>query len=220
MYKRQEYEYSYQRQNWFKFSENEHNTVRNQSGLFDQSSFAKFLLQGNDAESVLQRICANQMNVPIGKIVYTAMLNSRGGIESDVTITKLSETSFMIITGPGVSSRDFYWIESHINENEHAILTDVTSSYGVLSLMGPKSRKILEKLTPNNVSNETFPYMTSQQIEIGYAKIIASRVTYVGELGWELYIPAEFMKSILPIFLEEGKSQGMCLAGYLSLIHI
>ena len=212
-----EYEYSYQRQNWFKFSENEHNTVRNQSGLFDQSSFAKFLLQGNDAESVLQRICANQMNVPIGKIVYTAMLNSRGGIESDVTITKLSETSFMIITGPGVSSRDFYWIESHINENEHAILTDVTSSYGVLSLMGPKSRKILEKLTPNNVSNETFPYMTSQQIEIGYAKIIASRVTYVGELGWELYIPAEFMKSILPIFLEEGKSQGMCLAGYHAL---
>ena len=142
-----EYEYSYQRQNWFKFSENEHNTVRNQSGLFDQSSYAKFLLQGNDAESVLQRICANQMNVPIGKIVYTAMLNSRGGIESDVTITKLSETSFMIITGPGVSSRDFYWIESHINENG-GIINAATIHHidQIIQLIGEKPKDIWKDL--------------------------------------------------------------------------
>ncbi|MQG18796.1 MAG: FAD-dependent oxidoreductase [SAR202 cluster bacterium] len=212
-----EYKYSFQKQNWFKYSEKEHVTVRNKAGLFDQSSFAKFLLQGNDSEIVLQRICANQINVPIGKIVYTAMLNSRGGIEADITITKLDQTSFMIVTGPGVSSRDFYWIKNHINKHEHAILTDVTSGYGVLGLMGPKSRKILEKLTPDDVSNEGFPYLTSKKIEIGYGEIIASRVTYVGELGWELYIPSEFMKDIFPIILEEGKSQGMCLAGYHAL---
>ena len=212
-----EYKYSFQKQNWFKYSEKEHVTVRNEAGLFDQSSFAKFLLQGNDSEIVLQRICANQINVPIGKIVYTAMLNSRGGIEADITITKLDQTSFMIVTGPGVSSRDFYWIKNHINKHEHAILTDVTSGYGVLGLMGPKSRKILEKLTPDDVSNEGFPYLTSKKIEIGYGEIIASRVTYVGELGWELYIPSEFMKNIFTIILEEGKSQGMCLAGYHAL---
>ena len=211
------YEYSYDRQNWFKFSENEHNTVRNHAGLFDQSSFAKFILQGNDSEKVLQRLCANDLKVANGKIVYTAMLNNRGGIEADLTITKLLENQYMIVTGPGVSNRDFHWIKNHINPNEHAFLTDITSGFGVLGLMGPKSRKILQNITPNDISNEKFPYMTYQEIEIGYAKIIACRVTYVGELGWELYIPTEFMDSVFPIILKSGKNENMCLAGYHAL---
>ena len=208
-----EYEYSYGRQNWFLFSAEEHKAVREAVGLFDQTSFAKFLLQGRDAERVLQRLCANDVAVPPGRTVYTAMLNDRGGIEADLTVTRLAEDRYMIVTSGSTAVRDSGWIEGHIGET-HAFLTDVTSGYAVLGVMGPRSRELLSSLTDADMSGEGFPFLASREIEIGYAVVRASRITYVGELGWELYIPTEFATHVYDAVVAQGRELGLRHAGF------
>ncbi len=205
------YVYSYGRQNWFDYAAREHRAVREEVGLFDQTSFAKFLLQGCDAESVLNWVCANDVAVPVGKIVYTPWLNPEGGIEADLTVTRLAPEQYLIVTATTSQTRDFHWLNTHIPEGAHAFLTDVTSAYSVLSVMGPAARQLLSKLTPADLSNQAFPFGTSQEIEMGYAWVRASRITYVGELGWELYIPSEYTVPIydLLVALIEGSATSL-----------
>lgn len=212
-----EYEYSYGRQNWFEHSAAEHLAVRNGVGMFDQSSFAKFLVQGPDAESVLNHISANEMAVPVGKMVYTQWLNERGGIEADLTITRESQDRFMVVTAAATQTRDFAWLQRNIPQNARVIATDVSSSMAVLSVMGPKSRELLQGLTSTDLSNAAFPFGTSQVIDLGYARVRASRITYVGELGWELYIPTECAPGVFDVLMEAGKAFELKLCGYHAL---
>ena len=212
-----EYEYSYGRQNWFDHSANEHRAVREAVGLFDQSSFAKFRLEGADAAKVLNRVCANDVDVAVGKIVYTQWLNERGGIEADLTVTRLSETAYLIVTGAETEVKDFNWLSRHMGEDARCVLTNVTSGMGVLSLMGPRSRQLLQSLTPDDVSDTAFPFATSRVIEVGLALVRASRITYVGELGWELYIPTEFMQGVYDELVAAGDPFGLAHAGYHAL---
>ena len=207
------YEYSYGRQNWFELSASEHNAARENVALFDMSSFGKFLLKGNDTEKILNRICANNVAVPVGKAVYTTWLNERGGIESDLTVTRLSEDIFLVITAGASQIRDLAWLHKNIPEDARTTVTDVTSGYTVLSLMGPESRKLLSKLTPDDLSNQAFPFGTGKEIEIGYAKALALRMTYVGELGWEIYLPAEFAQDIYDKIIDAGSEHGLKMAG-------
>ena len=186
------YQHSYGRQNWFGFTAGEHKAVREDIGLFDQSSFTKFLVQGKDAEKTLNRICANNIAVPIGKMVYTQWLNMRGGIEADLTVTRVSEDAFLIVSTPATQTRDLSWLRRNIPDDAHVFVTDMTSAYAVIGLMGPQSRPLLESLSGEDLSNAAFPFATSREMDIGYARVRASRITYVGELGWELYIPTEF----------------------------
>ena len=211
------YEYSYGRQNWFDFSAAEHRAVRENVGLFDQSSFAKFRLEGSDAARVLNRVCTNDIDVRPGRIVYTQWLNERGGIEADLTVTRLSEESFLIVTAAATEVRDFHWIKEHIPAGTHCVLTNVTSAMGVISLMGPRSRELLQSLTPADLSNEAFRFAISREIELGYGLVRASRITYVGELGWELYIPAEFTLGVYEHIVAAGESFGLTHAGYHAL---
>ncbi len=212
-----EYEYSYGRQNWFDHSANEHRAVREAVGLFDQSSFAKFRLEGADAAKVLNRVGANDVDVAVGKIVYTQWLNERGGIEADLTVTRLSETAYLIVTGTETEVKDFNWLSRHMGEDARCVLTNVTSGMGVLSLMGPRSRQLLQSLTPDDVSDTAFPFATSRVIEVGLALVRASRITYVGELGWELYIPTEFMQGVYDELVAAGDPFGLTHAGYHAL---
>jgi len=212
-----EYQYSYGRQNWFEHSAREHRAVRAAVGLFDQSSFAKFRLEGVDAVRVLNRVCANQVDVPVGRIVYTQWLNDRGGIEADLTVTRLSATAYLIVTGAETEIKDFNWLQRHIEPAAHCVLTNVTSGMGVLSLMGPRSRDLLQSLTPDDLSHHAFPFATSRVIELGFALVRASRITYVGELGWELYIPTEFMQGVYDELVAAGAAHGLVPAGYHAL---
>jgi 4-methylaminobutanoate oxidase (formaldehyde-forming) len=211
------YEYSYGRQNWFEHSAAEHCAVREGVALFDQSSFAKFRLEGRDAVTVLNRVCANNVDVAAGRVVYTQWLNDRGGIEADLTVTRLSETALMIVGGAETEVRDFYWLKRQIPDDAHCVLTNMTSSMGVLSIMGPRARDLLQSLTPADMSHAGFPFATSRDIELGYAMVRASRITFVGELGWELYVPTEFMQHVYDHIIEAGEAFGLMHAGYHAL---
>ena len=212
-----EYQYSYGRQNWFEHSAAEHKAVRQAVGLFDQSSFAKFVVQGPDAERVLNRICANDVAVPVGKMVYTQWLNHRGGIEADLTITREAPDRFLVVSAAATQTRDFSWLVRNIPADARAIATDISSSMAVLSVMGPNSRALLQSLTPADLSNAAFPFATSQTIDLGYARVRASRITYVGELGWELYIPTECAMGVFDVLLQAGAAYGLQLCGYHAL---
>ncbi|MCP5043209.1 MAG: FAD-dependent oxidoreductase, partial [bacterium] len=211
------YQYSFGRQNWFEHSAEEHHAVRKAVGLFDQTSFAKLLLQGPDAEATLQRVCAADMAVAPGKVVYTQWLNERGGIESDLTVTRLDDERYWIVTAPACQVRDTAWLESHIPTDARVQLVDITSGWSVLSVMGPRSRALLSSLTPDDLSNEAFPFATSQEIDLAYARVRATRITYVGELGWELYIPSEFTLNVYDALVAEGEAFGLRHAGYHAL---
>jgi glycine cleavage system T protein len=209
-----EYRYSYGRQNWFEYSANEHVAVRTHVGLFDQSSFAKFAVVGPDAERVLNQICAADVAVPAGKIVYTQWLNERGGIEADLTVTREAEDRYLVVTACANQTRDFHWLRTHIPSDARAAALDVSSSYAVLALMGPNSRRLLSSVTDADLSNEAFPFGTSRIIDVGYARVRASRVTYVGELGWELYIPSEFVQCVYDEIVGTCQGFGLAHAGY------
>ena len=212
-----EYTYGYNRQEWFDFWEEEHQAVRNDVGVFDLSGFAKYMVVGADALSLMQRVCANDIDVPIGKVVYTAILNQRGGIEGDLTVTRMSGSEFFVVTAAASQQRDFIWFKKAIDKNEAVWITDVTSGYAVMSVMGPKSRDLLERLSPTNFSNEAFPFGTMQAIEIGYAKAIAVRMTFVGELGWELYVPTEFAAPLYEELMRTGEDLAVRAAGFHAL---
>lgn len=214
---RREYIYSYGRQNWFDVVAQEHRAAREAVALFDLSSFGKTFIEGPDAETELQRICANDMAVANDKIVYTQMLNSRGGIVADVTFTRLSKQRYMMVTAAASQAQDMNWVRRNLREEARVTVTDVTSGFAVLSVMGPRARALLQAVSSTDFSNEAFPFGTAQEIEIGYAKAHALRVTYVGELGWELYLPTEFAGPVFDLLLKEGEPLGLRLAGYHAL---
>jgi 4-methylaminobutanoate oxidase (formaldehyde-forming) len=209
-----EYEYSYGRQNWFAYSGQEHRAVREAAGLFDQSSFGKFVVAGPDAELALDRLSANDLCVPVGKVVYTQWLNPRGGIEADVTITREAEDRFLVVTAAASQTRDFAWLQRNLPQGARAAAVDVTSGLAVLGLMGPRARELLSTLTDADLSNAAFPFGTSQEIDLGFARARASRITYVGELGYELYVPTEFVQGVFDVLVEAGGPFGLKLAGY------
>lgn len=208
------YEYSFGRQNWFENNKQEHEAVRNAVGVIDQSSFSKYQVEGPDAEAFLNRICSNNVAVPVNKMVYTQWLNERGGIEADVTVTRLADDRYLIVSGVACQNRDMYWLKSNKLASEFVVITDITSAYAVISVMGPKSRDTLSKLTEVDMSHEAFPFATSQEIDLHYAIVRASRITYVGELGWELYIPTEYAPSVFDAVMEAGKEFGIRPYGY------
>ena len=211
-----EYDYSYDRTRWFERWATEHRAVRGRAGLFDLSSFGKLLLQGRDAEAVLQRVCANDVAVAPGRVVYTQWLNERGGIEADLTVVRLAEDRFMITTAAASQARDFHWLQRHIPDDAHAVLTDVTSGFAVLALMGPDSRDLLARLTPADLSKEAFPFGAAQEIELGYALVRAQRLSYVGELGFELYVPSEFAGPVFDVIMDTLGNE-VTLAGFHAL---
>jgi glycine cleavage system T protein len=208
-----EYEYSFGRQNWHDQCAAECHAARDNVALFDQSSFAKFMVQGNDACKVLNHISANNIDVEPGRIIYTQWLNARGGIEADLTITRISENEFMVVTAGAAQTRDLAWLKRHIPDDAHCFVTDVTSGLPMLGLMGPKSRELLSSLTNKDLSNEAMPFGRSVELEIGYSRVRASRITYVGELGWELYVPTEFALNVFDTLLEAGDDFGLKPAG-------
>ncbi|MER9756806.1 FAD-dependent oxidoreductase [Mesorhizobium sp. M0166] len=207
-----EYRYSWKRQNWFDNQREEHLAVRNGVGLFDMTSFGKIRIEGRDACAFLQRLCANDMDVAPGKIVYTQMLNQRGGIESDLTVSRLSETAFFLVVPGATLQRDLAWLRKHLAD-EFVVVTDVTAAEAVLCLMGPDSRKLIQKVSPNDFSNDNNPFGTFQEIEIGMGLARAHRVTYVGELGWELYVSTDQAAHVFEAIAEAGTDVGLKLCG-------
>ena len=211
------YEYTYKRQNWFEYAAEEHQATRNNVALFDQTSFSKFEVQGPAAVAAMNRICANDVDVAPGKAVYGAWLNERGGIEADLTVTRLAENRFFVVSAVATQNRDFDWLTRNLPADGSVVATDVTSAYAVLAMMGPNSRTVLQSVTDSDLSNEAFPFGTAQRIDLGYATVTALRMTYVGELGWELYVPSEFAAHVYETLVAAGADHDMKHAGYHAL---
>jgi len=208
-----EYRYSWKRQNWFENQREEHLAVRQDLGLFDMTSFGKIRIEGRDALAFVQRLCANQMDVAPGRIVYTQMLNARGGIECDMTVLRLSETVFFAVMPGATLQRDLAWMRKHLGPEEFVVITDVTTSEAVLALMGPKVREVINKVSPDDFSNAAFPFGTARELEVGMGLARAHRITYVGELGWELYVSADQAAHVFEVLAEAGASCGLKLCG-------
>ena len=211
------YEYSYGRQNWFPWAAEEHRAVREGVGLFDQTSFGKILVQGRDAERELGRICAGDIAVEPGQLVYTPWLNERAGIESDVTVTRLDETRFLVVTTGTSTMRDLAHLRRSIDPDAHVAVVDMTSAEAVISVMGPRSRELLASISDGDLSNAAFPFGTAREIDLGMTFVRAARVTYVGELGWELYVPTEFAVHVHEELVRAGEAFGLRHAGYHAL---
>jgi 4-methylaminobutanoate oxidase (formaldehyde-forming) len=207
-------QYGWGRGAWFDAVAAEHRATREAVTVTDETSFGKLLVQGRDAEAALQRLAANDVAVPVGRTVYSGLLNDRGTFESDLTIARLARDKFLIITGSAQPMRDMDWIGKHIAEDAHVTLTDVTSGWTVLSIMGPNSRALLQKVSRADFSNEGFPFATIREVGVGYATVLASRRTYMGELGWELYVPVEFAVTVFETLHEAGAAFGLRDAGY------
>ena len=207
-----EYVYSWKRQNWFENSAKEHIAVRENVGLYDMSTFGKIRVEGKDAERFLNYLCGANLSVDIGKIVYTQFLNSKGGIEADVTVTRLSETIYLIVTPAATRLADETWLRRN-QKDYNVVITDVTAAEGVLALMGPNSRALLSSISPNNFDNEINPFGTAQVIEIGMGLARAHRVSYVGELGWELYISSDQCGHIFETIIDAGSDHDLKLCG-------
>lgn len=212
---------------WLPWLQAEQRATRDTVALYDQTSFGKLLLQGRDALAVLQRLCANEIDVPFGgagtsagingRIVYTAMLNPRGGFESDLTVIRQAADRFLIVTGSAQPVRDADWIERHIKPDEHAVLTDVSAMFSVLSLMGPKSRELLSRLSPDDLSAAALPFAHTREIDLAQARVRAARMAYVGGLGFELYVPVEVARHVYLALHEAGRDLGLVNAGYYTL---
>nr|MBX2881848.1 FAD-dependent oxidoreductase [Granulosicoccus sp.] len=207
------YEYSFGRQNWFDYSAREHQAARESVALFDQSSFSKYLVQGRDASKLLQRVCTADIDTSADRIVYTHWLNESGGIEADLTVTRLGECEYLVISGAATTHKDLDWLRKHIGEDDFCCVSDVTSQYAVLGIMGPHSRDLLEPLLDMDLSNDAFSFGRSARAELGYAPIRITRVSFVGELGWELCIPAEMTVPSFDRLWQAGQSHGLTLAG-------
>ena len=207
-----EYRYTWGRSNWFANQRAEHRALREGVGLIDMSSFGKIRVEGPGALAFLQNVCANDMDVGPGRIVYTQMLNERGGIESDLTVTRLAETAFLLVVPAATLRRDLDWLRRHVGDLV-AIITDVSSAEAVLPLMGPRSRELLARVSPDDVSNEGFPFGTAREIEVGLGIARAHRVSYVGELGWELYVSAEQAAHVFETLIDAGEDVGLRLCG-------
>ena len=210
-------EYSWGRQNWFEYAAAEHRAAREDAILMDLTHMSKLLVQGRDAEKALNRICANNVAVPVGRIVYTQWLNERGTIEADLTVTRLAKDCYLLVLVDSIHRHVVGWLEKNIPPDAHVFITDVTSGYNIINIHGPKSRQLVGSLTTADMSNEAFPYLTMQEIDLGYALVKALRITYVGELGWELYVPTEFTLHVYDMLVEAGQDVGLRLAGFQAL---
>jgi 4-methylaminobutanoate oxidase (formaldehyde-forming) len=208
--------YSYGKPAWLPYSLKEQRATRDGVAIFDQTSFAKLFLQGRDALSLLQRLCANDVDVVPGRVVYTAMLNARGGFESDLTVIRLGETSFLLITGTAQATRDRDWISRHIGD-QVAILTDVTSAWSVLSVMGPKAPALIARISSDDLSDAALPRGAAVEIDLAFARVRAARMSYVGGPGFELYVPTEFAAGVYDALVEAGAEPGLKDAGYYAI---
>ncbi|NOX72760.1 MAG: FAD-dependent oxidoreductase [Alphaproteobacteria bacterium] len=209
--------YSFGHQNWFNAVAREHRAIRTSAVLIDQTSFAKFALKGPDALAALNWIAANDVDKPVGALTYTQMLNDKGGIECDLTVARVAEDEFYIVTGTGFATHDFNWIARNIPAGLNCQLFDITSANAVLSLMGPNARRILETVTGADVSNVGFPFGTTKTIGIAGCPVQALRITYVGELGWELHLPVEYASAVYTTLMQAGAAHGLQNAGYRSI---
>ncbi|MEM6624653.1 MAG: FAD-dependent oxidoreductase [Pseudomonadota bacterium] len=206
--------YTFERPNWHIAVAREHKAAREAAAIFDQTSFAKFLLRGPDAEAALSWIAANRVDRPVGAIIYTQMLNDRGGIECDLTCVRTHHEEYYIVTGTGFATHDFHWIQKNIPKGMNAQLVDVTSSNAVLSLFGPNARDILTAVTTDDVSNDAHPFAQARRIGIAGCPVLALRITYVGELGWELHLPVEYAQTVYDALHRAGAKLGLRNAGY------
>ncbi|WP_192355864.1 GcvT family protein [Mesorhizobium mediterraneum] len=209
--------YSMGRQNWFSPVGDEHRHVREHVGIFDQSSFAKYEMTGADALKALDWICANDVAKPVGRLTYTQLLNTRGGIEADLTVARLGEERFYVVTGTGFRTHDFSWIGDHVGNELDVTLTDVTEDFGTLSLMGPRARDVLAAVTDADVSNTAFPFGHVREISIAGHTVRALRITYVGELGWELHVPIAAAGEIFDALMAAGEKHSIRPVGYRAL---
>ncbi len=205
------------RPDWLPWMIEEQRATREAVALYDQTSFSKLLLQGRDALAVLQRLCANEMDVAVDRMVYTALLNERGGFESDLTVIRLAPDRFLIVTGSAQATRDADWIARHIERAEHAQLTDVSALYCVLGLMGPKARELLARVSPDDLSPAALKFSHTREIDLGHARVRAARMSYVGGPGFELYVPVEMTRHVYLALHEAGADLGLKDAGYYAL---
>ncbi|MFD1561027.1 FAD-dependent oxidoreductase [Paraburkholderia silviterrae] len=210
-------DYAFGQQNWLPWSGAEHRACREGVALFDMTSFAKLLVKGRDAEAVLQGIVANDVAVPVGSTIYSGLLNERGTYESDLTLTRLADDQYLVVTGSAQATRDLDYLEKAIPADRHCVLVDVTSQYAVLAVMGPQSRALLQSVSKADWGPEAFPFGQSREVDIGYATVRATRLTYVGELGWELYVPVEFAVGVYETLHAAGKAFGLVNAGYYAI---
>jgi 4-methylaminobutanoate oxidase (formaldehyde-forming) len=204
-----EYRYGWGRANWFGNQAAEHMAVRNGVGLFDMTSFGKIRVEGRDACAVLDRLCSAQMNVPVGRIVYTMMLNARGGIEADLTVTRLSETAYLLVVPGATLTRNLAWLRAHLGD-AFAVVTDVTAAEAVLCLMGPAARDVMTRVSPQDFSNAAHPFGQAREIEIGMGLARAHRVSYVGELGWEIYVTTDQAAHVFETLTEAAPQMRLC----------
>ena len=209
--------YSWEQPTWIPWVDEEQRATREAVALFDETSFGKLLVTGPDAGRLLERVCANDINVPVGRVVYTAVLNSRGTYEADVTVTRVSADEYLWITGAASPVRDADWLRRHVDPDGRVDVVDVSSAYAVVGVMGPLSRELLSRVTTCDMSHDAFPFGTSQIIDLGDFTVRASRITYVGELGWELVIPAEFAVGVYDLLKERGADLGARDAGYYAI---
>ncbi|MEM7213438.1 MAG: FAD-dependent oxidoreductase, partial [Pseudomonadota bacterium] len=203
-----EYRYTWGRQNWFANNAAEHAAIRNAVGMYDMSSFGKIRAEGPDAEAVLNRICGADLSVPVGKIVYTQFLNEKGGIEADVTVNRLAEDLYLVVTPAATAVRDMSWLKRHAGD-ARVVFTDVTTGEGCLAVMGPKARNLLASVSPHDWSNENHPFGWAHEIEIGMGLARAHRVSYVGELGWEIYVSSDQAGHVFEVLHEAGADYGL-----------
>ncbi len=192
----------------------EHLATRERVGIFDESSFSKIEIDGPGAAAFLERLCDNQVARGVGQITYTQMLNRRGGIECDFTVARLAEERFSIVTGTAFGNHDREWIRKHLPGDSNVQISDVTSQWACFGVWGPRARDLLAPLTPHDLSNEAFPYMTLRETTVGNVPVRALRVTFVGELGWELYCPTEYGLGLWRTLWEEGEPHGVAACGY------
>ncbi len=208
-----EYEYSFGKQNWFEYNAAEHKAAREGVVLFDQSSFSKYLVQGRDACRVLQRVSSADVDVDAGKMIYTHWLNARGGIEADLTVTRIAEDQFWIVSGAAQTIKDLHWLNSNIGDDEFCCVSDITNAWAVLGVMGPGSRDLLSQTLNHDMTTAAFPFGSFQAVELGMSRAYAARVSYVGELGWELYVPVDQARHGFDYLWQHGESHGLRLAG-------
>ena len=208
-----EYQYSWKRQNWFEYAAAEHHAIRNDAGILDMSSFGKIRVEGADAEAFLNRICGNDVAVAPGRIVYTQFLNAKGGIEADVTVTRLAATSYLVVTPAATARRDMAWLRRHLTEDDRVALIDVTASEATICVMGPRSRDLIQSVSGSDMSHAAHPFGRARQIEIGYGVARAHRISYVGELGWELYVSADQAAHVFETLMEVAPLHNAKLCG-------
>jgi 4-methylaminobutanoate oxidase (formaldehyde-forming) len=206
------YEYSWKRQNFFDNVAREVEAVRTNVGMYDMSSFGKIRVEGRDATAFMNYVGGGEYDVPVGKIVYTQFLNNKAGIEADVTVTRLSETCYLVVTPAATRLADQVWMQRHVGDH-NVVITDVTAGEGVLAVMGPNSRKLLEMVSPADFTNATNPFGTAQDIEIGMGMARVHRVTYVGELGWEVYMSSDMAGHVFETLHEAGQDLGLKMCG-------